>query len=184
MEARASSQPSPASAATRSGSDRPHRLEGDHGAAVVEFALVLPILVVFLLGMISGGFLMNQRLQMAHAAREAARFGATIPTGQVFASGTWAEAVRDLAVERSAGDLEDADVCVSLVEGATPAVFQGDGDYSTNGTAPCIADDGAGDGGLRVQVTATNGGTLETGLWSREVTFEISATAKHESPSS
>jgi len=156
------------------------RGRGERGAATVELAICLPVLLIFLLGIVSSGLLMNHKIQLSHAAREAARYGATVPVTQSFTGGTWAETVRSVAVERSAGDLTTAEVCVALVQGKVPTVYNGNGAYSTNGTSPCISDDGVEDPGVRVQVTVAGSGRIETGMWSRDVTFELTATAKHE----
>ena len=43
------------------------------GAAAVEFALLLPLLVLLLFGMIEFGLAFNARIQATNAAREAAR---------------------------------------------------------------------------------------------------------------
>lgn len=45
----------------------------ERGAAAVEFALVLPILVVILLGIVDFGLEMNSQAIVANAAREGAR---------------------------------------------------------------------------------------------------------------
>ena len=46
------------------------------GSALVEFALVAPILVVLILLMVQYGLVMNRMLTLSHAAREAARYAA------------------------------------------------------------------------------------------------------------
>jgi Flp pilus assembly pilin Flp len=46
---------------------------GQDGAAAVEFALLLPLLVVLLFGFIQFGMAFNTRIQATNAAREAAR---------------------------------------------------------------------------------------------------------------
>jgi len=48
--------------------------QDDRGAAAVEFALVLPILVLLLFGIIQFGHLFNQWQQLEHATREGARW--------------------------------------------------------------------------------------------------------------
>lgn len=48
--------------------------QGDSGAAAVEFALVLPILVLLLFGIVQFGHLFNQWQQLEHATREGARW--------------------------------------------------------------------------------------------------------------
>lgn len=49
------------------------------GSALVEFALVTPILVVLILLMVQYGLVMNRILILSHAAREAARHAAVRP---------------------------------------------------------------------------------------------------------
>ncbi|MHB1344285.1 MAG: TadE/TadG family type IV pilus assembly protein [Thermoleophilia bacterium] len=46
----------------------------DQGAAMVEFALVLPVLLVLLLGIIDFGLYFYNDLQLTHVARDAARY--------------------------------------------------------------------------------------------------------------
>ena len=46
---------------------------GQDGAAAVEFALLLPLLVLLLFGIIEFGVAFNTRIQATNAAREAAR---------------------------------------------------------------------------------------------------------------
>lgn len=48
----------------------------DRGAAAVEFALVLPILVLIICGIVDFGRAYNANLALTHAAREAARIWA------------------------------------------------------------------------------------------------------------
>jgi len=50
------------------------RKDRQRGAAAVEFALVLPILIVILLGIIDFGLYFYNDLQLTHAARDAARY--------------------------------------------------------------------------------------------------------------
>ena len=49
------------------------RFRTDAGAAAVEFALVLPILLLLLCGIIDFGRAYNARITLSHAAHEAAR---------------------------------------------------------------------------------------------------------------
>jgi Flp pilus assembly protein TadG len=53
-----------------------HRLRdkrGERGAAAVEFALVLPVLILLILGLLEFGRLYNVQISLANAAREGAR---------------------------------------------------------------------------------------------------------------
>lgn len=49
------------------------------GSAMVEFALVAPILVLLVLLMVQYGIIMNRMLTLSHSAREAARYAAVHP---------------------------------------------------------------------------------------------------------
>lgn len=49
------------------------KLSSERGAVAVEFALLLPILVALLLGIIEFGLAFNSQLQVTNAAREGAR---------------------------------------------------------------------------------------------------------------
>ena len=48
---------------------------GERGASVVEFAIVLPILLVLLFGVIEFGFIFYNKEMLTNAAREGARAG-------------------------------------------------------------------------------------------------------------
>lgn len=49
------------------------RASGDRGAAAVEFALVLPILLLLVFAIIDFGRAYNARITLSHSAREAVR---------------------------------------------------------------------------------------------------------------
>ncbi|HEY0602589.1 MAG TPA: TadE family protein [Herpetosiphonaceae bacterium] len=51
------------------------RCEGKRGQSLVEFALVLPLLVLLLYGLAEFGFLLYAHVQVTNAAREGARAG-------------------------------------------------------------------------------------------------------------
>lgn len=53
----------------------PHRggRQKEAGAALVEFALILPLLLVLLFGIIEAAWAFNQQLEVRHGAREGAR---------------------------------------------------------------------------------------------------------------
>lgn len=49
--------------------------KSEHGAAAIEFALVLPVLLLLLFGIIEFGLLLFNKAVLTNAAREGARFG-------------------------------------------------------------------------------------------------------------
>src|SRR5262245_30517577 len=55
------------------------RTRGEHGSILIETALILPILVMLLLGLVSGGDAYQRKLSLQNGAREGARYGATLP---------------------------------------------------------------------------------------------------------
>jgi hypothetical protein len=56
--------------------DEDARGRSDRGAALVEFGMVLPLLLVFVFGIIDFGWTFGQYLDVRHGAREAARLAA------------------------------------------------------------------------------------------------------------
>jgi Flp pilus assembly protein TadG len=156
-----------------------NRPRGDRGAAIVEFALITPLFFALVLGMFTGGILANRQMEVTHAAREGARYGASLPVEETFSSGTWATSVRDVVVERSDGQLSAAKVCVALVDGDTPVPVSDDHTTKTDGSA-CFDDSASAESGLRVQVRAVTSGRLEVVFFSRDVEVSATVTALHE----
>jgi hypothetical protein len=60
---------------------------GDDGAAAVEFAVILPLLLLIVGGIIDFGFMFNAQIAVTHAAREGVRVEA-IGTGDPVATAT------------------------------------------------------------------------------------------------
>jgi Flp pilus assembly protein TadG len=52
----------------------------ENGASVVEFALVLPLLLIFLFGIIEFGIILFDQAILTNASREGARAGIVLPT--------------------------------------------------------------------------------------------------------
>jgi Flp pilus assembly protein TadG len=152
------------------GRRRGRRRRGDDGVALVEFTIAMPVLFMLIMGMFTGGMVMNRQMSLTHATREAARYGATVPADQFQNPADWAPYVRTVAVERSGGELAEQHVCVALMEDAKVV-------SSTSGSA-CIADSGS---GQRVQVSAVLPGQEINGvLFSVPLTLTSDAVAKHE----
>lgn len=74
------------------------------GQAIVEFALVVPLLLIFIMAIIEFGFMFNAYLTISSASREAARVGA------VGASNTEVE----LMVINVASHLESSEIDVTI----------------------------------------------------------------------
>jgi len=96
------------------------------GAAALEFALVLPLLVMLLLGIVTGGVSYSRALGVTNAVREGARFGATA-TFSTATQATWASdtAARVRATQfddSSSASSSSTSVCVEMVRTGTPNV--------------------------------------------------------------
>jgi hypothetical protein len=147
---------------------------------MVELALAMPVLMVLLLGTVTSALALNDDIQLTHAAREGARYGATVPYDEVFSSGTWAGNVRLVAVERFGTGLAASDVCVALVEGSSPTPLSADHTTRGDGTA-CYDDSASGVTDARVQVTAGKASEIDTGFYSFPLNLSSEAVARHES---
>ena len=51
-----------------------HRERSERGAAAVEFALVMPLLLLLVFGIVEFGLIMNRQITVTHAAREGVRY--------------------------------------------------------------------------------------------------------------
>lgn len=155
---------------------RAARARSDHGASLVEFAVIAPLLFALLLGMISGGLALSAKNSMTNAVREGGRLGATLPSG-----GGWAADVRDNVVALSGGDLEASDVCAQLIDvGATPDAvrFGHIGGDCTEAQAPVTPSSAT--TGCIVKVWARRPIDLNVLFFSRQIGLEAEAVGIYE----
>jgi Flp pilus assembly protein TadG len=87
-------------------------MRSEKGQTMTEFALVLPILALFLFGVIQGGIVFNNYLTVTDAARVGARKGATSLYGGGDPAAAAEAAARDSADNLDDGEL-DVDVTAS-----------------------------------------------------------------------
>jgi Flp pilus assembly protein TadG len=153
---------------------RSHRANGDSGAVLVEFAITLPLLVMLLLGMFTGGIVLNQKLAIANGVREGSRFGATLPVATSCSSGTgtlscWLTRVLDVTQSAAEGNLassvDNLSICVAYVSpGATASDTTASVTRTSLGDTPsgskCF-EDGRQATERRVQVIARRDGKVE-----------------------
>lgn len=172
---------------TRSATPNSPPDSGERGSALVEFALILPLVLMLAFGIVTAGLTYNHKIDLTHAAREGARYGATLAQLQCAGSPnpcgtkTWAQVVQSVVVQRAFGDVTAAQVCVSLVSGNPGAVIaSGFSVNSPNADGTCYSD-GNDDPGKRVQVSIRKTGDAIDGiLFKFPVTLTSQATAKFE----
>lgn len=164
------------------------------GSALIEFAVVLPILLALLVGIVTSGAALNRSNSLNNAARETARFGATLPADNLT---WWLNEVADVAVDSATGDLADGTdgryVCVAFVypDGTVPADSSIGEDHTVRlevdsaGTksittgAACYSDGRPGEE-RRVQVVAERNTDLEFFFFDRTVLLDGVSTARYE----
>ena len=96
------------------------RRDADQGASAVEFALVLPVLVLLVMGIMQFGFIFAASQGLEAAAREGARLASL---GRTVSQGDVVDAVRDATVLF----VPDTDViAVTAGPACSPGVADGD----------------------------------------------------------
>lgn len=103
------------------------RFDDERGAALVEMAVVAPILIMLLLGLITFGNTHHQNISLESAARETSRFGATYPIADAGSLDDWLRAVGVAAENAAGGNLsvtvDSRLVCVAHGASANPSGF-------------------------------------------------------------
>lgn len=162
------------------------RRRDESGASLVEFALVLPVFMMVVLGMLTGGLAYSRKLSIAQGVREGARFGATLPITASLPVDSWLTRVAGLAESSSDGELTATKpgqfVCVAYVPASgSPRRRQEVGGSVAFTNATCIANDGRA-GEARVQVVASRTSKLEALVFSQDLTLDSHAVARFEAP--
>jgi hypothetical protein len=161
---------------------RREEANAERGAAMVELALSMSILLMLLVGTITAALAFSANNSVENAAREASRYGATLvaPGG---IDSAWLGEVRDVARAAAQGDL-DATVpgqyiCVAFTDGVTAQRLTDTGGIEATGSATCF-NDGRPSGELRVQVVTEREVTIQAVLFSTDVTVSAPAAARYE----
>lgn len=97
-------------------------LGDQRGVAMVEFALILPLLLAVVVGIVSFGRAMNYDEQATHLANEAARYAAVgqVPPGATGTLGAWVRSQADTPELRNGGTTSlpaAPSVCLSYPNG-------------------------------------------------------------------
>ena len=154
----------------------------ESGAAAVEFALLASLLFMLIFGSISAGISFSRSNALQTAAREGARFAATLP-GE--GGGAWftdvIAATQGAALGELANGIPGRTICVAyIVSGGAgeTASLDAAGTTSTATGASCFAD-GLTDG-PRVQVSVSRDTEIQAVLFSTTIAVGGDAVARYE----
>lgn len=157
------------------------RRSADTGAAMIEMAVVIVLLVTLLVGTVTAAVAYGRGNSIQNAAREAARYGATLPDG---GTSEWFTAVRDVARAAAIGDLDPGVpgqlICIAFITENDAATHVTDVGGVTGGIqgGGCFSDGRSDE--ARVQVLVERETTLEVVVFSRDVTLSASSAARYE----
>jgi hypothetical protein len=172
------------------GAHRNEANRGDErGAALVEFAISLPLLLMLVFGIVSSGLAFSNQLALTHSAREAARYGATLPIDNFTDLHGWLQAIKTRAIDDASGSLDATipgwTVCVAYVHpDGTLSTDQttglrADASGESFGSAPCFADGRPSDE-RRVQVRVARDMEFGVLLFSMGITLDSEAASRFE----
>lgn len=142
----------------------------ERGAALIEAALVLPFLLLLTFGIWTTARAWNVNNTMEHAAREAARYGATVDPWDSGASPGDVRAVADADMSSAAIDTSAITDCIELVVDGGTDTCEG---THTNST---------GTDQILVRLSYPNY-KLEFLFFSATIDLEASAISRHETSS-
>ncbi len=156
----------------------------ERGAALVEMAFVLVLLVTLLVGTITSAVAYGRDNSVQNAAREASRFAATLPGAVSPVPTTWFDDVRTVAQAAAVGDLDPAvpgrSICVAVGNGTTwESMTYTTTNTGTSGTTECYADGRGADEG-RVQVVVSRDTSIQAVIFTIDVSLNREAVARYE----
>lgn len=158
----------------------------DRGASLVEFALVLPLIMMLVLGLVSAGIAYNEKITLTHAARESARYAAILPT--MGATNAWLDAVEIRLLADAAGSLDvpSATYCIAYIDGSRSGSETKHIDQNSPPLTPtndwCFDDkrDAPGETEWRVQIQVGRDTDFDALFFSRTITIGTSAVSRYE----
>lgn len=150
------------------------RANEERGAALVEFAIIAPLIFALFMGMVTGGLSLGRKNSMINSVREGSRFGATLTE-----SASWADDTHARVLAQSAGDLTGAQVCVRLVKAPSTVRRTSTGCSSAMiAVEPSIAGIPAGD--CVVLVWAMRTSEIQFGFASRQLALNAKSVSSFE----
>ncbi len=162
----------------------------DRGAALIELAFALPLLMMLILGIASAGIAFNHQLALTHSAREGGRYAATLPVNNFGSMDAWLDAVALGVLDDATGSLGPGVpghiICVAYVhtDGVAPEDKtrnrEDDGGVVTYGPGKDCFPDGRPDGERRVQVAVARDTNFNAFFFSTTLNLGSKAVSRFE----
>lgn len=158
---------------------------------MVEFALVLPVLMVLLLGMVSGASAWNQSQALGQGSRVGARFASTLPLpADAAGMDAWLDGIIDRTVAASEGEMAAGvlgrAICVAYVyptgtvaPDRTASRRMDASGTRTSATSTCFSD-GQGASARRIQVLVERTGMIDIGFHRQQIALRRQVVYRYE----
>lgn len=161
---------------------------GERGAVALEFALIMPLLVMLMMGITTAGLSYSHSIGLTNAVREGARFGATTLTDAGSVTSTWsADVITQVRGTQFDDATSESGVCVQLWKVGTGSLG---GSCSagavtglalpTTATAKPAVPASVPTGACVVRVVAARNFTLNAGLASWDRVTSSASVARYE----
>ena len=150
--------------------------------------MILPVLAALLVGIVTVGLALNGKNSINNAARESARYGATLSVETTMAN--WLDDVADIVITAATGQLDNGvdgrSICVAYVypDGTAPTDQSSKVEIDQAGTrthslGTCFGD-GRPDDERRVQVAAARDSEIFALFFVKGVTLDAESVARFE----
>jgi hypothetical protein len=160
---------------------KPNRRPRDSGAAMIELAMTLGLLVTLLVGTVTAAIAFSQQNSIENAAREGSRFAATLPGDPT--SQTWLGDVITVTRAAGVGDLDTTVpgqlICVAFVSDGSRTARREEGGVQTPSGTWCY-DDGLPSTESRVQVVTGRDSEIQAVFLSVDLELRGQAAARYE----
>ncbi|MDX1469767.1 MAG: TadE family protein [Acidimicrobiia bacterium] len=159
------------------------------GAAMIELAMVLPLILMLVVGMVSAAIAYNHELALSHSAREGGRFGATLPIDNYASTDAWLDVVAQAVGDDATGTLGPGApgryICVAFVHPAGNLASDTTRRRVETTGAPVYSDaecfsDGRPDSERRVQVQVRRDTEFSVAFFSTTLTLESDGVSRFE----
>ena len=161
----------------------------DRGAALIELAIALPLLMMLILGIASAGIAFNHQLALTHSAREGGRYAATLPVNNFGSMNAWLDTVALGVLDDATGSLGPGVpghiICVAYVHPDGVAAEdlttnrKDDGGVVTYGSTDCFPD-GRPNGERRVQIAVARDTNFNAFFFSTTLNLGSKAVSRFE----